>query len=73
MKNLTKEQIVENILKEYKQVVTDYLTKSGFGSDAENYIRCNQMSYALYAIGYSKEEEKALISEIRKELGLLNS
>ena len=70
METLTKEQIVQNILAEYKTTITLYLQKDSFWSKEELYARCNQMSTVLACMGYTKEEEKEMIAAIRAELGL---
>ena len=70
MENLTKEQISENILTEYKTTIKAYLKKDNFWSADELYSRANQMSTVLTCMGYSKEDEKQLIAELRAELGL---
>jgi hypothetical protein len=70
MENLTKEQIVANILSEYKTTITLYLQKDSFWTKEELYSKANQMSTVLKCLGYSDEEEREVIREIRKELGL---
>jgi len=70
MKPLTKEQIVANVLAEYKATITLYLQKDSFWSKEELYARANQMSTVLYCMGYSKDDEKEIITSIRTELGL---
>ena len=71
MENLTKEQIIENILNEYKTTIKAYLSNSNPSClKKELYAYAMQMSEVLACIGYSEEDEKQLIAELRAELGL---